>query len=840
MNSDELIDMYRHMSAKDTMNLAMAIHNPSTNSSPFYQRSNMTFASTNQRSNVRGQGQNVTVNYWNGYACIDEKYVRDDTTMTLPKYVPMEEMEPLIRKTFFERTCNTIKDASRPDWQWKTAALQDRFQRAFPGLNKDALRSITDFKSFTSTWWGYSGGTTYDDSFTRLPSGQDGGDYTEEERKRLRWISWTVTVDPSKINDGDLDPQQMPSPFNCEVWLRFPMDNNGRVIPSITKQMVTDATNTAGAKLLLLAFPQQHKIFHRKAKLNYSQPTQEAMDAWMRERKAQIQFYVMRQKAAKLYLAGLQAETDLKTRLENCKMKTVVNNKIKILRVHDLENQFRQIISDAPNDPTEALKQTPELDEVFLRNTIDDYRNNEDLQKLLRDGNGNTLPASTGWNERMGRFNKMTRAVKEAERKVLSTYKQIQVAVGDTRRVRPTLSGNAGVTLYTSSPTHAATYNPSPITMSTFGQPGSPESFIHPDRRSAFAHTVDNSTNTSPSDQGGSVFAGIADVQGIMEHYAAMTPEQLQANAVAAHCYLSNAEQALRDASGLKAPVQCWGCGGDHLFSNCPRKMEPEVRENFLKGLAKFREQNRYRADASKWKANGYPSKKVYTVLTEIADPATPKERRIALLGQLDDVVKSKRKKGGGESSGTHVSFADDDDEDEKPQTKQQRVTFISYFGNIAREDIQEDEGDKPVTFQFAAEQDEGPIVYNMASSMAHLVVPVGKKDHGYVIEGLFDTGGCSNLGDLDYFLEICKQYPDLVCQVKTLKEARREDINIGGIGKTSTSAVSADPSASRMSLSSTCRMLSVDAKPPSLSDSPRIARSHACGDFHSSRVSRQ
>jgi hypothetical protein len=54
-----------------------------------------------------------------------------------------------------------------------------------------------------------------------------------------------------------------------------------------------------------------------------------------------------------------------------------------------------------------------------------------------------------------------------------------------------------------------------------------------------------------------------------------------------ATCFLSPAENALRNASGTDRPTECWGCTGHttrhgatrfHSFRDCPNKYDPDVR----------------------------------------------------------------------------------------------------------------------------------------------------------------------------------------------------------------------------------------------------------------------
>ena len=42
--------------------------------------------------------------------------------------------------------------------------------------------------------------------------------------------------------------------------------------------------------------------------------------------------------------------------------------------------------------------------------------------------------------------------------------------------------------------------------------------------------------------------------------------------------FLSTAESAIQRASRLNKPLDCWGCGGNHFWNQCPKKSDPDTR----------------------------------------------------------------------------------------------------------------------------------------------------------------------------------------------------------------------------------------------------------------------
>ena len=87
---------------------------------------------------------------------------------------------------------------------------------------------------------------------------------------------------------------------------------------------------------------------------------------------------------------------------------------------------------------------------------------------------------------------------------------------------------------------------------------------------------------------------------------------------------LSNAEQALRDSSNTKAPLECWGCTGvykdnNHLHKDCPHKHMAEVQRRFKvkleECLAKCRQS---RFNPQTYKRDGFLTKKAATMFNSI------------------------------------------------------------------------------------------------------------------------------------------------------------------------------------------------------------------------------
>ncbi|CAJ1937070.1 unnamed protein product [Cylindrotheca closterium] len=88
------------------------------------------------------------------------------------------------------------------------------------------------------------------------------------------------------------------------------------------------------------------------------------------------------------------------------------------------------------------------------------------------------------------------------------------------------------------------------------------------------------------------------------------------------------------------------------------------------------------------------------------------------------------------------------------------------------------------VTFgSFAAMEQAHQLNFLVNDMLAFLNFPIRLNESNTAnLKGLYDTGGCCNMGKKDYHLSIAKQHPHLVKQIFDLQKIRYAPIKIGGI----------------------------------------------------------
>jgi hypothetical protein len=215
------------------------------------------------------------------------------------------------------------------------------------------------------------------------------------------------------------------------------------------------------------------------------------------------------------------------------------------------------------------------------------------------------------------------------------------------------------------------------------------------------------------------------------------------------------------------------------MWRDCPNKNDKRVWENFQNNLAIWREkrkngnqqQSRYQ---NNWRGQGYSNQNTPTTIAAIASPQTSSAVRKVLLSTLAKDLEQ-----------------DYETADAGPLTragkKKQRVKELDS-GNGPHHFLlfmQDTKDHKAPSRTFLGAPPYQKYPFKIAFQLPHMTFPIGDgstSNDKAMLTGLLDTGGCCNMGSLQYHSAIKTHFPQLVSEFTVLEEKRFETINIGGL----------------------------------------------------------
>jgi hypothetical protein len=156
--------------------------------------------------------------------------------------------------------------------------------------------------------------------------------------------------------------------------------------------------------------------------------------------------------------------------------------------------------------------------------------------------------------------------------------------------------------------------------------------------------------------------------------------------------------------------------------------------------------------------------------------------------GALPSLANSERCLNGAQYKAQFRSYADCFKASSDTTSNVPKILFTCWYGGIQTVELPDEDGDSlwnvsPSPKIFLSNADMPRIAYPIAQELPHIQLPIGRNGTGR-LKGLLDTGGCSTLGHLPYFMELAKLYPDLVVETHELQQYRLENINISGVGQ--------------------------------------------------------
>ena len=524
--------------------------------------------------------------YWNGTSSVTRRYSRDDTSLTIAVVPPQEEPDVTIRQLAFATNTQTIAAATKPAWDWKVSALSEVFDPIYPGSDRDAARICLDAKERTNDVWRYTDPKVLTSAYQPyVPTAGGNAAYDAAELAQIRWIQYTVTIDPRQLPTTQVDATQLPAPQNFDVFIRLPTDAGGLVVsPHFSKANLETATNYL---TVISHLPASHKTYYYRTRPDKT-PTAQLFDYEFNNFMAKIQYYVMVQLIQKTYVSEASAQQSIMARLAACTQAHINDQgKYSIFTVTEYAKRFREILQGAPLDPTEAQAQVPDISQIFAQGLIANIKTTTKILALQRTNN---LTPITAYAENQQRFEEMVAKALEVETdntNIVTTAGMFNKSHASTaRKFQSSGTGSAASTAHTflaMDNEFITNHGNGTVSLSPAARLGDSPAF-----QANFAHSTD---------QGGTGLISMLCssnepmIQEFLREYDSLCPEDQRALSTFHFMGMSNVEYALQKSSGTMRPIECWGCKGPHLYTNCPHKDDPAVNRNFKENLEKYRKE---------------------------------------------------------------------------------------------------------------------------------------------------------------------------------------------------------------------------------------------------------
>ena len=262
-------------------------------------------------------------------------------------------------------------------------------------------------------------------------------------------------------------------------------------------------------------------------------------------------------------------------------------------------------------------------------------------------------------------------------------------------------------------------------------------------------------------------------------------------------CLLSPAESALRTASGVERPIECWGCTGHaehhnsrfHSFRDCPNKHDPEVRSLAFRRMKQMREEwEERKKEASnprkregqallsrtqatnEWRQLGFASK---TQAEQAADA-------VAMMAS-DISTRNRRQLGRDWTRRVIENMAETGELGNEAEA-------ATYYGPATRSR----QANNHHTYHFIARVFQAmpvqPIPLEISPTLPHCNFPIGPSHGKGKLKIAVDSCAGVNIGHLEFHKAMADIFPELVATFKTMQEYGETDINIGGVEVSATS----------------------------------------------------
>ena len=689
-----------------------------------------TYQSRSSRPNTR-ESDSRTV-YWRNNSCVYSTITWNGKTLHLPVVAPFSE-SVLVKRTILEGVISRLLASESVPWIDRCDILTQTFKEHAPIIDSNAKSALIGLQNSSSLAFSFDNAEIVDNTLKVIPIGNA---ITATQNRQARYMQFNVTISSRNLpidntEFPDLTPAEWPNPVNFLAYMTLPKIGNQlhfNFTANLFAGPVEDIIQEISAHqpISMLAIGRSRNT-----------PTAEAAEAFMREYYNKTKFSVLSQLLRPLYVGKNLGMQSLDQRIQSLKMTQHNNGNIEFLTVQELFTQYQTHLAELDTSVIGAGDNLQCLVRMFCSALSDR------LQKRLAMKIPETNPTSYAHN-----FSRLNTFVTEAKVQEMELQTIAAVAANAVRRANP-------------------------VRNNTTNRNNAPHAF--PVART-FLTTLPPDASNEFKDM-------------------PIPTYQNESELLTMYCtnmvLLSSAEQAMRQASGLKAPLLCWGCEGlskysgkdnTHSYRDCPNKTDPDVVQNFLGNLQKFRDARKNRNTSSpyggstslaigspagnedrNWAMMGFASKDQMETFTQIADPNTSKQARKAMIAAL--------------------AFPPEPDTVKEPEPKKFRRVFFTY--NM--QDNPQPPSEPLTQYHAFLANRFARFAFPISDSLPFIDVPIGRviTESGHTqdyLRGLADTGGCCTMAWKPYMLRLKEKFPQYVEEHTVLKERQFEDIKIGGI----------------------------------------------------------
>jgi hypothetical protein len=551
-------------------------------------------------------------------------------------------------------------------------------------------------------------------------------------RRNTKWIRMQLTFRPRSAGVGalGLDNGLFPNSSIVPVYLKALRDQDGDLEPIITHDMLREFP----IDLIRVYFENGADFELAQVHRSTNVPDIDIHDRWLREQKSKTKYEALAQLIEPVYVGELEGTETVSKRLYKINQRHYDETSRGYIfsTIEELNQKFQGVLQEIkPYDPPNDL---PDLCQLFYQATTKDLQNK--TVRLLPGGN------PVNFNHNLARLNEFVIEVLRQERELKSLITIARRAAGPSRT--HSRAGPAG---------------------SAFMNVQHNESAAYPNQdndNDNFGRQTWNSNSTQPNDNSGDN-AYITATGGhlvlprtfIATQRDSTEQSNLKHTLTQTLTALSLAEQALRDASGTRSPPQCFGCAGlkayedkcHHLFRDCPHKEDPQVIENFKQSLQAFRDRRNSQRNRT-WKESGYPNKTMAALVKRLADPETPETSTVTLLAalkqEMEHIGLGPARKGHPKRPADIIAERAFDAQRaaKRPSDRRMGLNFFTYAANQS--------DTKSTAGRSFSGQPKHKYEFNLTTNLPFLQLPIGTgedNNNNANLSGLFDSGGCCNMG---------------------------------------------------------------------------------------------